>query len=529
MTWSSRTRFEYGERRAVIVASDSATVYAWRADTLESALVFTADDAGVEEFARYIREAPPSPILVAVDVVEEEYRQDTVPHVRGADRRAVIERKQSRLFRGTRYCHALLQGREREGRRDDRVLLTALMKPELLDAWLAPIHAAKVPLAGVYSLPLLSRAMLPQLGATETNILLLTMHEAGGLRQTFFRDQQFKVSRLAPMPRLGTVPFAAYVLGELEKLRRYLNSLALTARDEPLHVYILAHGSYLDELENHCQDTEAEKFLLVDVGDVARRLKIPGTMTTPYSDALFAQLLLRKLPRNHYASREQTHYFVLHQARSALLAGSLAMLFGASLWGGMNFVEGISFKRQALEAANKTQFYRARYEAARADLPPTPVEPLEIKAAVDIVDTLRRFKSSPVPLLKTVSTALGRAPEIELDGVDWVASTDPNAATGSGVSAREPAPVPRDESYSHYEIAELRGHVNGFGGDYRAAIADVERFAGTLRELAAVHDVQITDLPIDIDSAGNLSTSDTLEPEARFGLRVVIGVKHGTG
>ena len=106
MTWSSRTRFEYGERRAVIVASDSATVYAWRADTLESALVFTADDAGVEEFARYIREAPPSPILVAVDVVEEEYRQDTVPHVRGADRRAVIERKQSRLFRGTRYCHA---------------------------------------------------------------------------------------------------------------------------------------------------------------------------------------------------------------------------------------------------------------------------------------------------------------------------------------------------------------------------------------------------------------------------------------
>ena len=41
---------------------------------------------------------------------------------------------------------------------------------------------------------------------------------------------------VAQMPKIGSVPYASHLMGELEKLRRYLNSLALISRDSPLEM-----------------------------------------------------------------------------------------------------------------------------------------------------------------------------------------------------------------------------------------------------------------------------------------------------
>ena len=524
--------FSTTETRVLVVAAERATLYLFRDGEIAEAYIFNADEAGLGQFNRCLNELPVAPVRVLVDVVEEEYRQDTVPHVRASDRDAMIARKYARFFRGTTYHHALLQGRESEGRRDDRVLLTAIIKPDVLTPWIAALLEHKVPIAGVYSLPILSERLLNKLDAKGANVLLVSLQKVSGLRQTFFRDKQLKISRLAYMPRLGSIPYAAYLAGELEKLRRYLNSLALVSRNRPLDIYILSNGELLTELEQHCRDSEHEKFYLLDVADIAKRLGLKRSGDSHYSDELFAKLLTSQAPPNHYASPEETQFFTLHKARVGLAAAAVLLLLGSAAWSGILFVEGITFKQQALDALYKADFYQDRYEMARQKLPPTPVEPREIKTPVDVVESLKRYKSGPQQALIQISAALELTPQIALDGIRWEASIDGRSKDdgSSRQSGEDAARADGDALYSYYHVAEMAGHLQSFDGDFRTAIETIDRLALQLESQPDVVSVTVIEYPLDVRSEANLSGSTTAQverSEAAFTIRVVIGAGDG--
>jgi hypothetical protein len=540
MTSSLRSRFSLTDRRAICIAGDKVFAQHWSHGALAEAFVFDATDAGMVLFDRYLEETPAMPAYMLVDIVEEEYRQETIPHVYGRDRRALVDRKKARLFRGTPYCHALMQGRESEGRRDDRLLLTALMNPATVQPWVDALDRHKVPLAGVYSLPLLSAGLLGKIDNLGENTLLVTLQSASGLRQSFFRGRDLKVSRLAKMPRLGTVPFAEYLLGELEKLRRYLNSLRLLARDVPLDICILSHGEPLEDLSRNCTDGDQVRYRLVDLDSVARRLGIGARTQTPYADRLFMQLLLARPPANHYATGEDTRYYRLHQTRAGTLAASVALMLGAIGVSGFNFIEAVALKQEALGAQQKAAFYQARYEMARESLPRTAVEPNDIERAVTIIDALERHRPSPDTALAIVSAALDRFPDLAIDRIEWRASADPDAAfdpvsAGARADTRNPAPPPGAGSevpYDYYHIALIDGHVAGFDGDYRAALAAVEAFATALRAATDVYRAEVVRLPLDVSSAAKLEGSDRAQAalaKAQFAVRVTLGLNRGEG
>ncbi len=540
MISSLRSRFDLFDRRAIYITGDKIAVYHWRSGGLADGFLFEATDAGFAQFAHYLEESPNIPVYLVVDVVEEEYRQDTMPHVVGRDRRAVIQRKLLRLFRNTPYQYAQVQGREPEGRKDDRLLLTALTNPDQLDPIIRLFSDNKVPLAGVYSLPAISKLLLDRLGAKSANLLLVTLHGASGLRQTYFRDQELKVSRLAKMPRYGSVPYAPHVLGELDKFRRYLVSLRLLNRDAPLDIFIISGGDLLGELRHQTRAVEQVRFHLVNVAEVGRRLGISGALTTPYSDVLFAHLLLDNEPANQYAPKHQGRYYRLFKTRVGMMAAAALLLLGGSVWSGFNVIEAVSLKQQASDAQQKAAYYRDRYEMARQRLPSTNnLAPRDIKAAVDTVDALYRHRAQPQEMMRAVSSALEGFPPLRLDRIDWVAAQDPNAdlnpqqtaATGTerpaaiadpGLVGSEPA-----KSYLYYQIAEVQGHIEPFHGDYRAALAMVDRFEKALSSQEDVFQVQVIRQPLDVSSAANLEGASD-EPLAgriaEFSVRVVMGI-----
>lgn len=527
MTLSLKSGFSGGDRRALLVTAERATIYQWRGGEITTGFVFSADEHGHDQFDRYLVQTPNDPLYVLADLVEEEYRQDTIPHVRGADRRAVLQRKQARLFRGTAYCHAIAQGREPEGRRDDRVLLTALVKPELVTPWLDRIAAHRIALAGILSLPIQSGQLLPVLGANGANVLLVTLHGSGGLRQTFFRDRQFKLSRLAPLPRAGTVPIGAHLMGELDKLRRYLSSLGLLATSAPLQIYILAHGDWLEAIASRCQDTSDERYLLVDVAEVGRKLGIGGVLTSPYSDLLFAQMVLATPQRNHYARREEMRYFSLYRARLGLLAASFAVLLAGVGWGGFDMLEGLSYQRQAAATRQQADYYQVRNDTERRGLPPTPAEPQDIRAAVDLVAELRRYKTTPLPLLRVLSSALDTFGTVDVDHLDWRASP---AGTGRGAAAAVTPGCEALTAAAQCHSAEMTGHIRGFDNDPRGATELVEQFVAQLRAMPQVRAVTVTRWPIDTRPSVNLSgDAGKGSAGAGFTLRIVIEQIDGTG
>ena len=530
MIFSRKSSFDLSNKRTLFVSADRATVYQTRSGALEHAYVFSSDEFGRQQFARYLEETTKSPLYVLVDVVEEEYRQDVIPHVRGADRRSVLERKHARLFRGTKYCHSIIQGREGDGRKDDKVLLTAITKPEIVSSWVEIAASEKVPVAGIYSLPILSQHMLKKIGATGSNVLLISMQSGSGLRQTFFRDGQLKISRLAQMPKMGSVPYASHLMGELEKLRRYLNSLALISRDAPLQIYILSHGELLEELENHCRDTDDEKFFLVDTIDINKRLGVADSFNSIYAEPAFSQLLLDVSPKNHYAIDDETTYYSLHRLRGALYAASALILLGGIAWSGFNFLQAVSLKQQALDAAEKADFYQVRYEAAREGLPPTPVEPHQIKKAVELVERLRHYKSSPLRMMSALGQPLNEHPQTQIDRIRWRSSIDPTAPVDDQERANTTETnqsVQTSPQFSHYDIAVVDAYLTEFNGNYREAIEVVDDFARILREQTNAHSVEVLRYPLDTESGANLTglaVNNDAAPEARFSLKIILGV-----
>src|SRR5204863_7319863 len=119
---------------------------------------------------------------IFTDLAEEDFRPDTIPHVGRGDREAVGSRRLGQMFRNTPYRHALLQGREAEGRRDDRVLYAAITNGEVLRPWLGVLERRQLPIAGIHSAAVLGSRLIEALGIAAEHALLVLFTPGDALR-----------------------------------------------------------------------------------------------------------------------------------------------------------------------------------------------------------------------------------------------------------------------------------------------------------------------------------------------------------
>jgi hypothetical protein len=520
--------------RVFLVSRGRLAAYRWQRGRVEDPLLFLADEDGLTQFALYLQHEPDEPARILVDAVEEEFRADTIPHVLGGDRRALVRNKLSRLFRDATYSHAIFQGREAAGRRDDRVLFAALIRPDLLTPWVALINQYRVRLAGIYSLPILSQGLVKPLEIDSGQVLLVTQQAAGSLRQTFFRDGQLKLSRLAVLPRSDPRAQASHVLGEVERVRRYLNSLRLLAQDVPLEVHLVARDPLLTDVRRQAPDSLTTRHHLVAVEDAAVRIGMKGSYASPYADRLFVHWLARHPPGNHYAAPAQTRYHRLGQIRTAMRVASVALLVGVAGWSGVRALEGLVAARETETVRAQAAFFRERYRVASERLPPAPADSRGLEGALEAAAALERYRTSPLDMMRTLSAGLEAFTSLRIEDIAWVASTDPEGRVGDSAPARRPTleemlggTRARRESDTLYQLAAVKGRVQPFDGDYRAALELIGRFADRLREQPGVETVEVISLPLDIGSERRLlgdAGADMSQSTAGFELRVVLRV-----
>lgn len=533
MISSLKSTFDYVNRRALYVCPGRVTIYHWSRGRLDSTYSFDSSEEGRANFELYLSSTPDDITYILVDIPDEEFKLDTLPHVMGGDRRALLNRKRDRHFRTTGFTYTEIQGREKSGRRDDRVLFSCLTNKTVLEPWIALFLKYKVPIAGIYSVALMGKYLLPHLENGEDNTLIVSFERNAGLRQTYFKNGEFKFSRLVKAPRYGTRSYAPFVQEEIQKMLRYLRSMRLVTVEDETHIQLLGDNALVGELRNVCEDGGGIRFHFVPLKDLSDRLGMSAEFIDPFAEPIYVYLLLDKCPGNYYATASDTSYYQMRRMRNAMLAASLAIVVGGLAWGGMNFMEGVSLKQQALSADAKASFYNDRYTMAKEKLPQTPVEPAQLKVAVEAVRGLENFRASPIDMLRTLSTGLEDFPEMKLDQIDWVASLDPERGTGrAGVEprdrrrqARQQPRLPPDQKH-YYQIAGIKGHLEPFDGNFRQAIARVNEFAERLRSLEHVRDVRIITSPLDISSEARLQgIAERPSLTATYEMEVVIAVE----
>jgi hypothetical protein len=486
-------------RKLVLCASTSRlTAGIWNGRRLDRVYRFEDSERDQQAFANFLHAAHGVPAYLMADTVDEDYRFETLPHATGKDRRDMVERKLKQLYRSTPLYGFSLQDREDSKRRDDRYLFAALTNPEALNPWLRILTASGLPIAGVFPVPMISLSLIKTLELTEPNLLLVSKHEAG-VRQTFVKDQRFRISRLTPLRAGGgTIDSCAE---EIRNTRMYLDALNVTHVDDILTVVILDQDGALATLrESVVRGRRNLRALHVSPQDIGTKVGIHRTALEESADALHLFLLgQRKSPAFNLAPPTLTSGFTRHLISRGIYAGSIGLGILTMAWCAWEVFQTVGLKQLARDTAEKTRAQQVEYQRVTRSFPPAPVRSDKLQLTVDVAGRIGSIARLPDTVFSTISQALDKYPSMRLNSVQWqLGRVGPESGNASAATS-----APLSQS------ATLQMELTAQPGDIKGALASINSFVRELGKGDKVAEAKVTRMPLNFASTGNLSGSTT--------------------
>ena len=437
---------------------------------------FADTSEGQKSFSLFLRTAK-YPTYMLVDLIEEDFRQETVPHLTGKARSALLWRKFEQFFRSTPFHQATLLRRQKNGRRDDDMLFSALTNPQLVRPWLDMLLAQQMPLAGIYSVPQISAPLVRD--HPSDHLLLISWEKYSGLRQTYFSHHRLNISRLTPVHE--EVSFQQAVQEELSRTYQYLKSLGLLPPGQVLDVRLLGHSQDFSRLK--LPENADMRYDFSDLEVLARQLHIDYHFCDSDASQIFLHQLAASPPQCHYASAEHTHYHRLWQYQRTLNLASGLLLSVFVSWGAYMFWQSQSKMAEAAQLAQQARHTMVEVNKISQAFQTHLASAADMKAGVSVMKLHHPDDSMPKHMLYKISTILDRYPQMELDSLSW--QSDPLAG---------------HEVYAQFT---LKGRLVDFANNYRAALGYLDAF---VRDMTAIaYQVEVLTKPFDASPGGSIS------------------------
>lgn len=440
-----------------------------------------ANAAGMAAFEQLVARLAHLPAVIVVDSVDEDYRGEILPHVRGPARVTMVARKLKQSFRNAQFAGAWRQARETTGRRDDRYLFAALTDHEWLVPWLTALQREGVPLAGITPMAIACQRLLARLHVAEPHVLM-ACRLYDSLRLSYYQDGMLRFSRLIP----GEAPtqLRGEAADEIAKTQLYLTGQRILPRDARLHVLLLDPTAQLDAAYAALTADPTFSVRRIDVSELARTLHIPDDflLATPETVPL-AAVAGKPLPLN-LAPDALLRRHVEYRWRRALhaVAGGIALAglaVTAVLW-----LRAESLKDAIYQLDTQTRQLDARYQAVARTFPRQDIAPEQLALTVRVAQTLEQPGPAPLALMVALGTALDASPGIVLEQLHWAAGDPPAGRTAT---------------------IRIDATLASFDGNYRAAMQHIERFMQTLGSVPSLHAVQLRSSPVDTGPGAHLT------------------------
>lgn len=492
-------------RRILYFTSDEHRLYRTSVSGLALEATFAAGDAGVPLFQEYLRGHRGALFSLVADVTGEDFHEEQIPYLRGADREAVLRRRLAQRYRDTRLATALSLGQvATEERRNERVLLASFTNTQQLSPWLDALEQAGARLAGVYSVPLVAPRLAARLGVKSGRAFLVTANRAG-LRQSFVEDGRLRFARLERAADMAPDALALFVRSETHRLAQYLATLRALPRDgAPVQVLVVAPPGERARFERVLESDARLAFRTIDADEAARRTGLKGRPRGAGAEALYLYLATKKPPREQFANREDRRGYVVWQLQRGIVAAGAAACAMLALVGAATWLEALSVRSQAGSQAQEARRAAEEYTRITATFPVTHTSTENMKATVVEFRRIAANSAAPEAAFAHVARVLAAFPQFDIDRIQFsVGPFDPRERPAA-LPGPAPAAGVKPQPLRDAVRVEMSGRVNATERhDYRGITGQVRDFAAALG--SAGYQLARTELPFDITSEGTLT------------------------
>ncbi|KAB2968675.1 hypothetical protein [Zoogloea sp.] len=409
---------------------------------------------GFARFETFLQSAPPGRrMTLLADLPDEAHHLESLPFIRGRDRHNMLERRRRHLFGETPFSLTRTLGRSPEGRRDEQVLFAALPRPKVITPWLEHIVQAGHVLAGIISVPFLTRHLLP---ADFTGPALLAHATPAGFRVSCFQKGLPRFSRLTALASVSG-PSGQTWQDELRRSADYLINQRILPRDTPTPVLLIDHEAL---------DLPRDADLGTLHPGLAIRLEAPASTATGEADSPLHGLL--ELLSHHPGQPQFAPGAMLAPYRRLLLVQAIQVLAVACtlVCGGlsMHHLGAIRDLRQQEEAIlAQSRALEARASLLRGALHTRPQGLAHLESDLAALEAMQRAPQGPEADLRRLADTLTGNPGIQLEALDWQhllptaeARTARQASRSLEIRLAPPAQAPQDDVQPAALIGLLR-------------------------------------------------------------------------
>ncbi len=497
-------------KRILYFTASQVGAYSWKSGVLTQDALFENSEEAPPAFGEYVADAPKALYDLLVDIVEEDFHQESIPFLRSGDRRSMLNLKLAQRYRDTSLAMTLSLGYQSGPRREESILFASLTNTQSLQPWLEALVGREARIAGVYSVPLLAPALAKRLGFPQKRFLLISLQQAG-IRQSFVDNGQIRFSRLSQIYGDDMAERAGAMAAETSRLHQYLINMRMMPRDSAaLDVIVLAPDEAQSDFQRACVSTEELNYHIVTAGAAAKMTGLKSAPAGMLAERLFLNLLAHSPPSRQFAADDYRRFFNIWRMRVATHATSAAVFSICVLLALPRLMDYYAVRDMIGDNQAQERRLNTQYTHLQAKFQKTPTSTENLKALIKNYIVLEKQSVSIDKMFVELSKALAVVPQIEIERIEWEISGAPRRATPGAKPPPSPPPAAADPAAKSagapvFEIVQLSGKVNAAqASDLRGITQLVNQFVLALRARPGV-EVSSTQLPFDLNAEKSIS------------------------
>jgi len=445
----------------------------------------------------FLLKREPESFSVVLDVIGEEFKYESIPHIGGKDRALLLERKCKSLFPTADLTWRKHLRRERKGRKDDVYLLVGVSLSTVVEGVFDELIQTQQRVSGVYSISILKREIQTFFPSLKQALLISgvvgTSRGKKAYRQTFIKDGELVMSRMSLISGDTAEQVFPQLLNEIERIRRFLGGTRLMDVERGLDVVSVLNETESAQLLQYTGAREKIKISATSLENLAQK----KNLGSDYEFSSLAELLVVDATRNNIKPHFRpeglcgSHKTIIIKrwiSRCSIGLLSLSIAVAAVM---VFLASTEEFKLDALQAELVQLENHKNNLAANAHV--SDIDPRTMKQIVDLNQQINAYQYGPDKVLGILSRAYRGFNDISLMELSWAkAEAEPQQSRRSSRGRDNTPFMNKIKAARQFQLkvtlpAQLGNReVLRKVGDFSAALMEQPEITAVTREQAAI-------------------------------------------